>query len=586
VGDYRLHRVVAGTLAAFLGLALVGSRIEPTSSANSESYAADDSAATGDVAGMSAAVAADQTRSNRSAVNTMQRPAANGVEPELPRVSVDTTEVATNGHVIRVAAGGDLQAAIDKARPGDRIALEPGATYRGPFRLTRKDGDAWIVIGTGDKDLVPDDQRVIPSDASMMARLVSASGGAVIETEPAAHHYRLTGLEILPVEGAFLRALIQVGAEEGPAEALAHHIIIDRCYLHGDPRRGTRRGIALNARESAVINSYLSDFKEVGADSQAIGGWNGPGPFKIENNYLEAAGENVMFGGADPSIDGLVPADIEIVGNHMSKPLSWRADDPHFQGTAWSVKNLFELKNARRVLVDGNLFEYNWPHAQNGFAILFTPRNQDGRSPWSVVEDVTFVNNLVQHVAAGVNVLGHDDIHSSQPTRRIAIRNNLFLDVGGKWGVGRLFQLLDGTSEVTIEHNTAQQTDSFIVGGDRAPHTHFVFQNNIAFQNAYGLIGSGTGPGRPTLDRYFPGAVMRRNVIIGGSADRYPSDNFFPTSAEQVGFVDAPGRDFRLKPSSSYKHAATDRGDVGADTDKVAVTAVRDWRSQLARWPQ
>ena len=586
MGDHGLHRFLAGTLAVVLGLALVGSRIEPSSSAGSESYAAggDVRDGTGDALDPSAVDPSGQAKTNRSAINGVDRTTVTAVqEPQLPRSSVDTSEVAISGHVIRVAAGGDLQAAIDKARPGDRIALERGATYRGPFRLTKKDGDAWIVIATGDKDLVPADERVIPADAAMMAKLVSSTGGAVIETEPGAHHYRLVGLEVLPVEGAYLRALIQVGAEEGPAEALAHHIIVDRCYLHGDSKRGTRRGVALNSRESAVIDSYLSDFKEVGADSQAIAGWNGPGPFKIANNYLEAAGENVMFGGADPTIDGLVPSDIEVVSNHMSKPLGWRADDPHFQGTAWSVKNLFELKNARRVLVDGNLFEYNWPHSQNGFAILFTPRNQDGRSPWSVVEDITFVNNLVQHVAAGINVLGHDDIHSSQPTRRIAIRNNLFIDVGGKWTNGRLFQLLDGTSDVTIDHNTAQQTDTLLAGGDRAPHTRFVFQNNIAFHNAYGVIGSGTGPGRQSLDRYFPGAVIRRNVIIGGMADRYPTDNFFPASADDVGFVDAPGHDFRLKPSSKYRHAGTDRQDLGADADKVAVTAVRDWHSQLAR---
>jgi hypothetical protein len=246
------------------------------------------------------------------------------------------------------------------------------------------------------------------------------------------------------------------------------------------------------------------------------------------------------------------------------------------------VKNLFELKNARRVLVDGNLFEYNWPHMQNGFAILFTPRNQDGRSPWSVVEDVTFVNNLVRHVAAGINILGHDDIQSSQPTRRIAIRNNLFVDVGGGWGMGRLFQLLDGTSDVTIEHNTAQQTDTLIAGGDRAPHTHFIFQNNIAFHNAYGVIGSGTGTGRPTLDRYFPGAAIRHNVIIGGAADRYPLDNFFPPTAGQVGFVDVQGSDFRLRPSSSYKRAATDHLDVGADIEQIVATAGKP-AGQLAR---
>ena len=150
---------------------------------------------------------------------------------------------------------------------------------------------------------------------------------------------------------------------------------------------------------------------------------------------------------------------------------------------AWAVKNLFELKNARRVLVEGNLFEYNWPHAQNGFAILFTVRNQDGGAPWSVVEDVTFANNVVRHVGAGINILGHDDIHPSQQTRRIAIRNNLFADVGGALGYGRLFQLLDGTRDVIIEHNTAFQTGSRCSAAIDAPHTGFVFENNIVLAN-------------------------------------------------------------------------------------------------------
>src|SRR5207245_4130204 len=138
----------------------------------------------------------------------------------------------------------------------------------------------------------------------------------------------------------------------------------------------------------------------------------------------------------------------EIVRSHLSKPLRWKENDPSYEGTAWAVKNLFELKNARRVLVDGNLLEYNWPHAQNGFAILFTPRNQDGGAPWSVVEDVTFVNNVVRHTANGIHLLGWDNNYPSEQTKRILIQNNLFDDVGGpRWGgLGRLFQLIDGAA--------------------------------------------------------------------------------------------------------------------------------------------
>ena len=300
MGNHGLRRYLTGTASVVLGLALVGSRIEPSGGTGSGSFAADGGAGAGAVAMTAVDTPFQSTVATRDA-------GAGAVEaPQLPRASVDTTEVAVSGRVIHVAAGADLQAAIDKAQPGDRITLDRGATYRGPFRLPRKEGNGWIVISTNDKGLAGSSGRVSPSQASAMPKLV-ASTGSVVETDPAAHHYRLVGLEIAPTDGVYLRALMQIGAEEGPAEALPHHIIVDRCYLHGDPRRGARRGVALNSRESAVINSYLSDFKEVGADSQAIVGWNGPGPFRIANNYLEAAGENVMFGGADPTIDGLVP---------------------------------------------------------------------------------------------------------------------------------------------------------------------------------------------------------------------------------------------------------------------------------------
>ena len=77
----------------------------------------------------------------------------------------------------------------------------------------------------------------------------------------------------------------------------------------------------------------------------------------IINNYLEAAGgENVMFGGADQSIPDLIPSDIGIRGNYFFKPLTWKKDDPSYGGKHWTVKNLFETKNARRVVIDGNLF--------------------------------------------------------------------------------------------------------------------------------------------------------------------------------------------------------------------------------------
>jgi cellulose synthase/poly-beta-1,6-N-acetylglucosamine synthase-like glycosyltransferase len=491
--------------------------------------------------------------------------------PARPRLEVDVREPVQKGRRIPVPAGGDLQAALDEARPGDSIVLTAGATYAGPFRLPAKDGDGWILVtspaGLGaDRSagarsakaaLPAAGERIEPSHFAALPKLV-AHRGSVIKADSGAHHYRFTGVEVAPAEGRFLYELVQLGDNESDPNQTPHHIVFDRCYIHGDRRAGGRRGIAMNSRDTAVINSYLSDFKEAGADSQAIAGWNGPGPFRIANNYLEAAGENVMFGGADPTIRDLVPADIVVTLNHMAKSLRWKKDHPSFEGTAWTVKNLFELKNARRVLVDRNLLEYNWVDAQNGFAILFTVRNQDGHAPWSVVEDVTFSGNLVRHVGAGINVLGQDDIHRSGPARRIAIRNNLFEDVGGAWGSGRLFQLLDGARDVTIDRNTASQSGSMLSGGDHAPHPGFVFTGNVAPHNEYGIIGSGTGTGMPTLERYFPDAIVRHNVIIGGDAAKYPPGNQFPPTPDGAGrFSATAGADVKAITATARRIASS-----------------------------
>jgi cellulose synthase/poly-beta-1,6-N-acetylglucosamine synthase-like glycosyltransferase len=488
--------------------------------------------------------------------------------PEPPRMSVDVPQLKTGGRTIRVPAGGDLQKALDDATAGDRIELEPRATYQGPFHLKPKDGNDWIVISSSG-ELPKPGRPVQRSQAAAMPKLTSG-GDFVVATDPGAHHYRFVGIEFAPKAGSFVSTLIQFGDKEASLDAVPHHLIVDRCYVHGDARIGGRRGIALNAREAAVVDSYVSDFKEVGADSQAIAGWNGPGPLRIANNYLEAAGENIMFGGADPKIPDLVPSDIEITHNHMVKPLRWRKGDPSFEGVEWTVKNLLELKNARRVFINGNVLEYNWPQAQNGFAILFTVRNQDGAAPWSTIEDVAFSNNLVRHIAAGINMLGRDDNNPSQQAKRIAIRNNLFFDVGSKWGHGRLFQLLDGVSGVTVDHNTAFQSDGILFGGDHAPHPGFVFQNNVVMLNENGITGSSTGEGIDTLKRYFPDAVFRRNVIIGGTAGRYPADNFFPASLQAAGLAIPRDDDIRLSLVRPYSGAATDGRDPGADVDAIA----------------
>jgi hypothetical protein len=275
-----------------------------------------------------------------------------------------------------------------------------------------------------------------------------------------------------------------------------------------------------------------------------------------------------MFGGGDPAIRDLVPSDIEIRGNHFSKPLAWRPGHPGFAGPAWSVKNLFELKNARRVLVEGNVLEHAWQADQAGFAVQLTVRNQDGGAPWSTIEDVIFARNVVRHVGSGINVLGTDE-RPSGTMRRVLVQGNLFEDVSAaRWGGhGRLFQILDyrvGTSDLVIEGNTGFQ-DGAVLYAEGVPHKGFVYRNNLSPRGAYGVLGQNQGEGLATLRTYFPGAVFVRNVLVGGAPALYPPGNFFPASLARVGFADAAAGNYRLGPASPYRKAATDGRAVGAD---------------------
>lgn len=490
------------------------------------------------------------------------------VKQALPQATVDTAYVAPKGMVRAVKAGENLQAAIDAAAPGDVIEIEAGATFTGTFTLPNKSGNDWITIRTStpDANLPPEGTRIGPADASKLPKLIlPADTGPVITFAPGAHHYRLLGLDISPAPGVYIHNLIDIGAGVSTMADLPHHIVIDRSYLHGDATAGTRRGIALGGTHVGVVDSYFADFKEVGADTQAIGGWNGPGPYKIVNNHLEGAGENIMFGGAPSSLPNNIPSDIEVCGNHFFKPLAWRNE-------SWTVKNLFEIKNAQRVLFAGNVLENSWAAAQVGFAVVLTPRGEGGAVP-GVVYDLTFTLNHIVHTSSGINLSGNDDSGPSGGSKRVVMTNNLLEDVNRMafGGDGRVFQVITpqvATEGLEIAHNTASMAgNAFFVMGDSVPvASNFAFRDNIVPHGEYGAFGSGQGEGTNALAFYAPGANFTNNAIFGGgAAGSYPMGNLFPADAAAVGFVDYAGGDFALTPDSSLAKAASDGGAIGAD---------------------
>ena len=271
--------------------------------------------------------------------------------------------------------------------------------------------------------------------------------------------------------------------------------------------------------------------------------------------------------------------------------MNWKTASPYFadtgaagtsepatSATKWLVKNIFELKNAQHVLVEGNVFENNWVAGQPGYAILFTPRNQSATAPWVVVQDAIFRYNIVRHTAGGVNILGTDNLAPSQRTNNITITDNVFDDLtSATWGSGsRVFQVGDGPDRVKISHNTAFTTDSTVLWFYGAAATNLEYTNNMSAHNGYGINGSGSSSGRAAITQYAPGSQVCANVLAGGKATSYPACNFFPTMADWLaGFKDYAAGDYHLLPEFVTKYPSTDGLNLGADIDKIdAMTGI------------
>ena len=474
--------------------------------------------------------------------------------------------------LIDVPAGGNLQSAINQAQPGDTISVQAGATFTGPFTLTNKGSSTeYITIQSSLITNLPVGQRVSPAQAQYMPKLVAETTYTlVVLTSGAAHHWNLLGLEISPASsGSESGELVRLG--EATATSLSqvpHHIGIDRCYIHAFPEQNFKRGVTLNSADSSVSNSYIAEIHSTTQQTSGIGGWNGPGPFTITNNRIEAAGQNILFGGTDPAIPNLIPSDITIIGNYLHKPLAWKTKS----GELYDVENLLELKSAQRVRIESNYLENNWVEggSQQGAGVLFSVRNQNGGAPWSAIKDVQFTNNIIRNCPRGMQVLGHDQLNPSGTLERVTVGNNLWL-IGALSPYTRNFlQINNGASGMTVDHNTIfHEGEAIVMVNASDPSPNFNFTNNILSHNNafiwyiesdYNFHFGATG-------------VFRRNVIVGGinSDVLNASDNFTsPVTMEALGFVDLAGGNYRLADSSPYKGKAIDGSDVGCNIDGLA----------------
>lgn len=477
-------------------------------------------------------------------------------------------------------SGEDLQAAIDSASLGDEIVLEVNAVFTGPFTLPDKgSGTDWITIRSASLASLPEGVRVSPGDNLVMAAIEAPDFSACFNADANAHHYRMAGLEIRTAEGAYSFGLNNHNWTN-------HHFIYDRCYMHGQNTVGCRRSGGYSGNNMAIIDSYLDNFWETGADSQAI--WILEGhTFLFHNNYLEAAAECFLSGGATHTV-GRMPEDITITRNTFEKRLTWKDDESNWDGINRSIKNLLEFKTGRRVLVEGNDFLDYWIDEQR-LPIVFKSTNQgpQGANPDAQVEHVTYRYNYTQGAGSGINITQEDSQNQGvEPCQNILIEHNLTVDMAltRPWSVSggrqaRGYELTRQHSNIVIRHNTLFmyqgpefKSAMFWLEGDT---TGLVFQDNLVAQGRAGLSASGFGADHlGVLAKYAPDAVFTNNVMWSSEPvnqpGNYPPGNLVPVDVAAVGFenyIEGGGGDYSLSASSIYKGTASDGTDPGVNFD-------------------
>ena len=543
---------------------------------------------------------------------------------ELPKACYYTALDGTPspGKQVRVAANSDLSAAIDGAKCGDTLLLPAGASFNVNELPAKKcDDQHYITVRTDtpDSKLPAEGTRISPAwagVASLPGRppfaqpshgaakllatlLVRRASGAIV-----GDHIRFIGIEWTTPPDAEIGRIVTAEHSD--------HVIFDRNWVHPADGREVGHGIGIihGSHMIAVINSYISGLNCIArtgkcTDATAVGGGSGDDPIstlKIYNNFLESAGENILFGGSAAT---QVPTDIEIRRNHLFRPMLWKEGQPGYTPTAsgepYIVKNNCELKNAIRVLVEANLLENTWGgFSQTGYSILITPKNQASECPICRVNDVTIRFDRIRNVAGVLqiaNALAKTGAAAADGGRYSI--HDIFADDlhdtdykgGGSFLI--LISARPPVHDIQIDHVTAFVSGvllSILNSGAKLPN--FTLTNSVfsAGDRRPPVASAGGGPqscasknqalgSEAVLQACFDPYRFDRNLIISGRGS-FPKGNIVVGSPQAAGIRDLKdviAKDPRLchakgpgcAKASPGAGAASDGGDLGADIDAV-----------------
>lgn len=412
--------------------------------------------------------------------------------------------------------------------------------------------------------------RVAPGQMANAPKLITTAVSPAFLMKGTENNVRIIGCTVYTTVTNNFGLIVQGASTDTTLATIPSGMIIDRCYIHGNGLQ-CQHGVTLNGTYGAVINCYITDIKWAGVETQAVNGYAGPGPFRIDNNFLYAASISVLFGGAEPNILGVHPADIVVRRNHSWRPIQNKGQSPTLVS-----KNSYEIKHAQRILFESNIAENSWEEAQAGMLFNF----QTLGASWNESKDVTCRYNEGRNGCEFVvcSARGFDGI--AMRMNRVDINNNYATNIGFQAAsTSRGVLLTADLDTVYIDSNSLHRNYfrsgvPYIFDLSTAPQA-----SNIKIRNNIG------GPSSSSLSTVFQSGGNVGNVAInayGGPTSDYlnnlgyqeplPSRYTVPPNAfaADLSLVKlAPNG--KLLPASPYTTLSETGGNPGANIDDLEI---------------
>lgn len=474
---------------------------------------------------------------------------------------------------LRQVTGGtqnSLMTAIGNAVDSDIVEVVNDVNMGGSTAFLPDRGTSGYILVRAQNFAVSQGTRVVAADFATVPAINATAAATSFICDQSAQGYYFRGV---PFINTYTSTNTQFGLLHFRNNVLTQpseqptRMIVEQCWLNGNWDTGLlhkcQKVLRLDGEYMKVIKSRLEGCAGGGLETQAIGAINGLGKYLIDDNFLEAATENLLWGGGDGTMGNReYNADVMVRRCHLFKRLDWMGVNNQ---TVASTKNFYEIKNGFRHVIEGCEGENHDGNAQQ-HDLVFNAKPQSSAGPARVrCQDIWVRFSRFRASYGPLNVgaaAGDNGFRSNPGAERIHLSDSLWQDtragsnsadkiqiVGLATGNGRCLNVV--VERVTMDCKNNMLTISATTTTNANTTPGLIFNDNVG----YGLTryGDPFGNGGATGTALFNNTCGAGNWQCTGNV-KYSVNGNWGTgltttnyrSTTQIQFLDEAGGDYTL----------------------------------------